>query len=259
MNESQWDDARKSRNKHTKWIFLIVLCVLTVLVIIICNNEDQLSDNSVISANTESEDSSIFFFNPDDSLEIEKRSNSGSAVNPEDKVNLPYNETKKIIRETQNDTLHKSKVKSEENSVGIKDSADKKTESAKVKEKAVSGMEKKIVLQYEKKSSRTINNSEQEYSVKLPAIRYKVIDRKDIIISLALELFYKDSVFERELLLRRGVLNAVALNLLQHKELASFNKEAAAREIEKKMNELFEQKALSRVIIREFNIEKVTE
>jgi hypothetical protein len=258
MNQTQWENARKSRKKHIQWIALAVLCILALFLIIICNNKDQFEGNDSNSGNVDSSEYTSFFFNPEDSTGIEKKSDDNLVVISENQTVLSKDNLKKDFKKTEENKEHEVKTQPGKKTGSISDSVPPKKDSAKAQNKTSSEAGKKVDLKNEKKNEILSNNSSREYSIKLPEIHYNVIDRKDIIISMALELFYRDSVFKREILLRRDALNVIALNLLQHKELASINKEEMSRELEIKMNELFEHDALSRVIIREFNIEKVT-
>jgi flagellar basal body-associated protein FliL len=258
MNENYWEQAKKAHRKRLLFIVVAGIFVLIPSGIIICNNGDLLNGPDESTQESAIADSEMVVFGID-STETEHlisntdtlpESGGGAGVLKKNMASNPLIEKK--IR-SENKTLAKEHTSDKSNDHASKN--DNKGSSSAQLEK------RKPVTDFQKneKVEKKLNNidSSQQYSILLPIIQSSVIDRKDIIISLALELFYRDSTDNREILLKRDALKVVVIKLIQMKELNSIKKETLSEELKNEMNLIFERKTLFKVTIREFHIEKV--
>jgi hypothetical protein len=257
MNENYWEQAKKAHSKRLVWITFVIVSLTIVFLIIFFNNKDILSEKTDIKKNTSigsdsglvdfsTPDSDIdhFFGSPDTSSilnqisENEEKGISDTAENSKKVVSVvqqpevkPVNSVAKIEKIPENPPKKTNKLAS----TGVIS----KTDSLKINE--MSG------------NIKTTNG----YSILLPNVESMVSDRKDIIIRLALELFYNDPADTRGILSKRDPLRVVARKVIQRKELNSIRKESLSDEFENEMNTIFDKKTLQKVIVREFHIEKV--
>ncbi len=254
MSETHWENAKKSHKKHLQLLLFTGLPIIIITGIIICNNNDLLSGKrNETNNNAVIQDSELVFFPPADS--------------EEDKF-LDSSDNSKKLKGTQSiDTKSESLL-------------NKRVESAKKEDKTLNQIYQKNELNEIKKTSKTsveINTktaadssekakidkklynieTSQQYSFLLFDVKSKVIDRKDIIISLALELFYDDTSDKYEILIRRDALKVIAKKVIRTKELNSIKKDMLSDELKNEMNSIFDRKTLNNVKIREFQIEKV--
>jgi hypothetical protein len=274
MNQTSWERVQQSHKQHVKVISISVMAVAAVAAIIILNNSDLFSGNS---ENTNSADSASFSFNESElPAEIEGLESDDPENNDQPLEN--QKDTAKTVQKnhSQKDTLVDSH--SDDSPVEVRDldrqQVVKKTQTVKtVESNLVSGEQspdervpkQRVVSKAVsddssgKKSADQSKNTPKEQVFLLSNVQSRVIDRKDLIISLALELFYTDSITGSDLLINRDALRVVALKVLQDKPLGSLKKEPLAEEFKNAMNGIFERKALIKVRIREFHIEKVSE
>jgi hypothetical protein len=256
-----------------KVIVVSVIAVAAVAAIIILNNNDLISGNS---ENADTADSASFSFNESELLtQIEGTESDDTGDD--------------LSVENQNDTAQKvQKSHSQKDTQAHSNSDDIPIESKDIhgqladsKVQAVKTVESKLVSEElspderipkpeefpnsvfddsgSKKSADQPKNPLKEQAFLLTNVQSRIIDRKDLIISLALELFYTDSIAGSDLRINRDALRVVARKVLQDKPLASLKKELLAEEFKNEMNGIFERKALTKVRIREFHIEKVSE
>jgi hypothetical protein len=259
MNETYWEQAKKAHKKRLLVIVIVALFVLITSGIIISNNRDIIKSPNETTQESAAVDSSLFVFGMEDSAETENLIDN-TDTSPAMSI-ATHNAKKSVALETSIDTVvgpATMTIASEKNINKIKDPVAKKGNNS---ISYAQSEERKPVIKDEnnEKIDKKLNNidSLRQYSILLPIIRSGVIDRKDIIISLALELFYSDSTDNRELLLKGDALKVVAIKLIQLKELNSIQKDALSEELKNEMNLIFDRKTLLKVIIREFHIEKV--
>lgn len=274
MSQTSWENVKRSHKQHVKVISVSVIAVAAIAAIIIWNNNDLFSGNS---ENADSADSAFFSFNDSElPAVIEGMESDTTAYNDQSDEN--QNDTVPGVQKThsQKDTLDYSH--SDDSPVEIKDPDRqhevKKTQAVEtVVSKLVSGEQSpderipkmnvvsKAVSDdsISKKPADQTKISQKEQVFLLTNVQSRVIDRKDLIISLALELFYTDSITGSDLRINRDALRVVALKVLQDKPLGSLKKEPLAEAFKNEMNGIFERKALIKVRIREFHIEKVSE
>lgn len=274
MNQASWEKVQKSRTRHAKVITISVIAVAAVAAVIILNNNDLISGKS---ENTNTSDNTPFSFDEselsvmiDSTVSDDTGSDSQSTENQKDtsdKIQKNLSQEKMSAHSHADDNL----IESNDNH---KEPADKKaTMLSPVESKSVSGLQttdERIPKQFDaqntasvassdKKSADQAKNPLKEQVFLLTNVQSRVIDRKDLIISLALELFYTDSVDRSDLHINRDALRVIALNVLQDKPLASLKKEQLAEDFKTEMNGIFERKTLIKVRIREFHIKKVSE
>jgi hypothetical protein len=259
MNETYWEQAKKA---HKKRLLVIVVAGLFVLItsgIIISNNRDILKTPNETTQEADAVDSSLLVFGMEDSAEMENQIDNAD-TSPAMSI-AAHNVKKGVALKPSIDTVVGSAIMP----IPSKKNVDKiKGPVAKNDNNSISHAQSEEIKPVIKnanneKIDKKLNNidSLQQYSILLPIIRSSVIDRKDIIISLALELFYRDSTDNSELLLKRDALKVVAIKLIQLKELNSIKKDILSEELKNEMNLIFDRKTLFKVIIREFHIEKV--
>lgn len=258
MNETYWEQAKKAHKKRLLLIVVVGLFVLITSGIIISNNGDLLNGRNETTQESAVVDSALFVFGMTDSAETEKFIDN--ADSPATSVST-HTAKKGVDLQSSIDTVPGPAIKA----ITVKNTKDKIKEPA-AKNDNNSSIHaqldgRKPVIEHPKSEmiDKKLNNidSLQQYSILLPVIQSSVIDRKDIIISLALELFYRDSTDSHELLLKRDALKVVAIKLIQMKELNSIKKENLSEELKNEMNLIFDRKTLLKVTIREFHIEKV--
>jgi hypothetical protein len=258
MNETYWEQAKRAHKKRLLLAIFVGSSVLIASAIIICNNEDLLSGRKDLPQESSVADSSLVFFGMPESTETEnlinitdatlkpgvdahslKKNSTDFSLESGSKLEEKVNEEKKNIEK-----IAPAIVKNDNNEPG----------------RAQYGKAKTITeLQYSKEIDKETKNidSSQQYSILLPNIKISVINRKDIIILMALELFYRDSTDNSEILIKRDALRIVAIKLVQMKELNAIKKESLSEELKKEMNLIFDRNPLVKVTIREFHIEKV--
>ena len=254
MNETHWENAKKSHRKLLQFILFTGLPIFILAGIIICNNNDLFSGKkNAKEKNVIVSDSEIVFFPPADSEEDKfLDSSSVSSVKPQnvqsiglksEHINKKQLETEKKEKIIQNQIYQKGELN--EIKGVIKSQIDDRKSNTDSSEKA--------------KIDKKLHNIEtsQQYSFLLSNVQSRVIDRKDIFISLALELFYDDTSDNREILIRRDALKVVVKKVIQTKELNSIKKDMLSEELKNEMNSIFDRKTLINVRIREFHIEKV--
>ena len=258
MNETYWELEKRAHRKRLLITVLVGFLVLITFGIIICNNSDLLTDRDESTQEFAAADSSSLVFGMADSTEMENFNNADSSpelsvdthsLKKDKNADLPVN--RKVISEIKPQVVSTTTEKI--NASALKNDNMVARSSQLVKENLITDIPK------DKKSDKKLNNidSSQQYSILLPSIRSSVIDRKDIIISLALELFYRDSTDNGEILIKRDALKIVAIKTIQMKELNSIKKESLSDELKNEMNLIFDRKTLFKVTIREFHIEKV--
>lgn len=261
MNQNTWEQAQQKKSKQIRFTLLTLLPLLIISGIIIFNNKDVLvstrSENQLIV----SSDSTAIIFAPDSLIEDKYLDTPADSQVEIDtfKILSPdgfskttdndFNEEIAIIGKkepekpagTNKDTLQQRR------SIDRADNLPLKTESLKEEESSV--IPKKI---------KKINNidSSRQYSILLTGVDSRVRNRKDIFIRLALELFYKDSESTRDILIKREDLKIVAKKIVQSSDLNAIKKESLASELVFEMNNIFDRKTITKVIIREFQIEK---
>jgi hypothetical protein len=254
-----------------KVISISVIAVVAVAAIIILNNNDLFSGNS---ENTDAADSMSFSLNESElPAAIEGIETEDSAFDGQSDIHQ-----KDTVSGVQKNHSQKDSLTSNDSPVEVKDTDKqqivKKTQHVQmVESKLVSGEQlpdERIPKQNKvpktvsddsisKKSADQSKKTQKEQVFLLTNVQSRVIDRKDLIISLALELFYTDSITGSDLSINRDALRIVALKVLQDKPLGSLKKEPLAEAFKNEMNGIFERKALIKVRIREFHIEKVSE
>jgi hypothetical protein len=259
MNENQWEQVKKNHSKRVLLILLLLISIAIVFSTIFFNNKDILSNNASIKKNSSfNADSGLVDFSTPDSdidhffgsADTSKKLNHIYSYEKNSKSDSSTDGNKKtatlIQKKNHNDTANVRKY-SEKTDLGILETSTQVAKNSTVL-KADSG-----------KVSQKFDNIESSnwYSFVLPNVESTVSDRKDIIIRLALELFYNDSTETREILLKRDALRVVARKVIQRKELNSIRKEILSNEFENEMNMIFDKKTLQKVIVREFHIEKV--
>ncbi len=274
MNQTSWENVQKSRTHHTKVITISVIAVAAVAAIIILNNNDLISGKS---ENANTPDSTLFSFDESEltvTMEGTESDDTGSdgqsTENQKDtSAKIQKNQPQKKI--TSHSQVDDNLIESNDNH---KEQANNKASMlSPVDSKLVSGEQtpdERIPKQFDalntasvassdKKSPDQTKNPLKEQVFLLTNVQSRVIDRKDLIISLALELFYTDSIAGSDLRINRDALRVVALKVLQDKPLASLKKEQLAEDFKTEMNGIFERKTLIKVRIREFHIKKVSE
>jgi len=262
MNQTEWECAQRKDKKHAKTATIVVVSLLIIASVIVLNNEDLFSGRSNSSKNSNPVDSVSFTFSTDESSYVENLSGQESETTEvRDTVSKPIPKPKAISVQSatvQPETTKSSLQKIPSTNNGQDQKSVKKTDkSAPEKVALVEKTGTQTDLKTGPDTGKLSNKPAIEQYILLADIKTTVIDRKDIIIYLALELFYSDSIAEQEILIKRDALKVIALKVIQRKELAAIRKDAIARELENEMNVLFERKTLSKVRIREFQIEKV--
>lgn len=253
MSETHWEDAKKSHQKHLKFIFLTGLPILIITCIIICNNNELFSGKkNEDNKNVLSQDSELIFFPPADS-EWDKFQDSDISKNVVGTQSI----------DTKSESILKKKVESAKKDEKKLNEIYQKNESNEIKKPVkapVNINSKPAAVSSEKvKIDKKLYNidTSQQYSFLLSDVQSRIIDRKDIIISLALELFYNDASDKHEILIRRDALKVIVKKVIQAKELNSIKKDQLSDELKNEMNSIFDRKTLNNVKIREFQIEKV--
>ncbi len=250
MTETRWEDAKKSHKNNNKLIISTLLPIFVITTIVIINNSDIFSGKK-----NETVKETI----PSDSLLL------CSSIDSEETYFSEHNENLEKDQEISVNTINSKDSARKEESKGKNDSrlnVSKGHEEKKEKKEFEKISEEKVTtsdtLGHVKDKIMHNNISSQQYSILLPGVQSKVIDRKDIIISLALELFYNDTSETREVLIRRDVLKVIAQKVIQNKEFSMIKKELLSEELKNEMNLIFDRKTLVKVNIREFQIEKAT-
>jgi hypothetical protein len=274
MNQTSWENVRKSHKQHVKVITISVIAVAAVAAIIILNNHDLISGNA---ENANSVDSASFsFIESEVPTQIEGFESDTPGYENQSSENHQDTAPKVQKNQSKKDTPVYSH--SDDKPIESRELNSLPTEKKIEKVKPVATTlasgdlqpDERIPRQNEslnpvsdytsgKKSAAQSKNPLKEQVFLLTNVQSRVIDRKDLIISLALELFYTDSITGSDLRINRDALRVVALKVLQDKPLASLKKELLAEEFKNEMNGMFERKALIKVRIREFHIEKVSE
>lgn len=274
MKQASWEKVQKSRTRHTKGIAISVIAAAAVAAVIIFNNNDLIFG---ISENTNTHNSKSFSFDESE-LSLMMDSTVSDDTGSDGQSTENQKDTSDKIQKNQSQEKMSAHSHAEDNLVESNDVhkylADKKTAMhSPVESRPVSGQQtpdERIpkrpdplnapsVASIDKKSADQIKNPLKEQVFLLTNVQSRVIDRKDLIISLALELFYTDSMDRSDLYINRDALRVVALKVLQDKPLASLKKEQLAEDFKTEMNGIFERKTLIKVRIREFHIKKVSE
>ena len=245
--ESAWEQSRKLQKKKIFKRIILVLPILSITGILIVNNRDLITgEKTVIESNRVSDDST-----PNTALS-ESRENQLS---------------ESVVREVRKDTVKKKApevaakaVKVENRPVVTKKKEKKSSGAVQATEKT---MPKSVPLSkpdslQQKQTSKSDKTESREFSIELPSFPCSIENRKDIVISLSLELFYTNSSFRDEILFRRNEIKVMVLRVMQNKVLPEMKIMVLEKDLLKDVNSIFDQPTISRLKIRNIQIEKVS-
>lgn len=106
-------------------------------------------------------------------------------------------------------------------------------------------------------SSVKKTNSSERYSIEITEIPCQIESRKDLAITLSLELFFEDASDQLQLLIRREDLKVMVMLAVRKNELSEMKKELLESQLLKSTNSIFERPVITAVAVRSINVEKV--
>lgn len=250
MTETRWEDAKKSHKNNNKLIISFLLPLFFITAVIIINNNDVFSGKKNETVKETIPSDSLLLCS---SIESEETYHSEQNENVEKDQGVLANTTNSKDKACKDDSTKKNN-----SGLNVDKEQGKKKEKKEFEMVSEEKMRTSDTLEHVKYNKKNNNISSQQYSILLPGVQSKVNDRKDIIISLALELFYNDTSETHEILIRRDVLKVIAQKVIQNKDFSMIKKELLSEELINEMNLIFDRKTLVKVNIREFQIEKAT-
>ena len=246
--ESAWEQSRKVQKKKIIVRFFLILSFLFILGILIMNNRDLISGKRAVNEPGHGSESTTLsrVLSEDRGTPIYGQDFNGVK---EDTVRKKISE--KIIKTPENVKKTDSGNKNEKMGKKASESRIKKNQT-----KTVPVMEQNSLP--EKQTVPSVKTESDEFSVELPPFPCSIENRKDIVISLSLELFYKDSSFRDAILFRRNELKVMVMRVIRKKVLPEMKINVLEKELLKEVNSVFDRQTISKVKIRNIKIEKVS-
>lgn len=246
--ESEWERSQNLHKKNIITRFFLILPIALVIGILIVNNRDLISGGQTVD---ESDFTSDSILGDPDQIEENEMHPYSHDINKE-----KTDATRKLIAENAEKTAAPEK----------KSDTDAKT--VETKNNVTSAGQRKILKKkpalinhdsFSEKPAASLNKTEfNEPSVELPPFQCSIENRKDIVISLSLELFYKDSTFRSAILFRRNEIKVMIMRVIRKKVLSEMKITVLEKELMKDINSIFDRPTVSQLKIRNIQIEKVS-
>jgi hypothetical protein len=236
--ESSWELSRKHQRKKIVGFILIALPVIALIVVLVINNRELITGEA----------------HRENPVGI-----SGNSITPAGGSSVEDTETIDTGNPTKQDTLRKNKKKTGTNSSNRKTDVRPHLNDIQPKEEGDTYI-KTIPERVTPKPRETPRNKGiREYSLTMPPFPCSIENRKDIVISLSLELFYKDSTFRSALLFHRNEIKVMVMRTVKSKVLAEMKIDVLEKELPEEINSVLKAQPVTGVKIHTIQIEKVSE
>jgi hypothetical protein len=230
-SDTSWEAAVQKRRKRMQSIFFFFIPLAIIIAIILNNNRD--------------------LFESGQSQVVKKNNFSTAQESPVVKVSEPANSKKVEIRDS-------VKLKP-----GVPEPRLTQTKKAVLPAKTVSDSEtvktskcKSVVSKKENIPAVQPVKLSSVSTVSLQGIDCKVNDRKDLRITLDLDVQFGNELMRKEILIKRDDLKVLVIKTLSKKSLSGVNKEQLRGELIDAMNGIFDHRTITGVVIKNLQIEK---
>ena len=222
MTESSWEAKRRSDRKIRITLLLIIAPLILLGTVLFINNREMIGGEKTLSSPGREFDTST------GNTPVEQRYAADSTDSVVPAVSDEYN-SKKIL------PLDSVKEEKKESITNV--------ESRPVQKKHIPPLSKKTSVQ-------------ENFSELLPPFSYKIENRKDIVISLTLELFFNDPDTRMAIRLRRDDIKVMVSRVLWHCEIESIRNNDLERQLLNEVNSIFDVGEISNVAIKKIQVEK---
>lgn len=243
MTESSWESSRKAQKQR-----LVAGCIIALPLVIICvifylNNRDYFSSDTGSTPVPPKYIGDSFVQN----ITIEtspqrvpptKATVKQTMVKPENH-HEPITGKKRRTDTVSRNNMHQTITSGAE----VHGVSDQKTPSKKVANL--------------KESSQRELIAAERYSIEITKIPCRIESRKDLAITLSLELFFIDASDRLRLLIRREDLKVMVMLAVRKNELSEMKKDLLESQLLKSTNSIFDRSVITAVAVRSINVEKV--
>jgi len=230
-SDTSWEAAVQKRRKRMQSIFFFFIPLAIIIAIILNNNRDLLENGQ--------------------SQVVKKNNFSTTQESPVVKVSEPVNSRKVEIRDSlklKPGAPEPGLTKTKEAVLPVKKVTDLQTVKTSKGKSVVSKKESISAVQPVKLSSAL--------TVSLQGIDCKVSDRKDLRITLDLDVQFSNEQMRKEILIKRDDLKVLVIKAMSKKSLSGINKEQLRGELIDAMNGIFDHRTITGVVIKNLQIEK---
>jgi len=240
MTESSWEASRSAQRKRSHLIILVSLPVVLLVTILFINNRDLLLaphgkpvQNEPVDSPPKNEESHP---SDHDTIPVQHKTVTAPTVDT-----MPDSGT--VLRQ-------RAIAKRSEPDTTVRKKADEQPHQTMVKNADIPAQKKKSV------GSQLPDMPHHPFSEMLPPIKCSLNNRKDIVISLSLELFFNDEDDRAVLRLYREDLKVMIMKSVLSAELPDMKIHVLEKHLLKNINSIFDHEIIIALKIRNIQIEK---
>jgi len=247
MNESSWEATRKAQRKKLYLLLVILFPILSLATIIVVNNRDQIAGNKQIHEQPHVVIPPKTVPTPDSLPKSQHDSLSKGASVPtatEKHTATVLKKTPQMVPPTPK-VLKTAPLSVEPAFQKAKTVHEKMADTSKSIEKSSS-----IPHETPKNPARSL------LSERLPPIKCSLRSRKDIVISLSLELFFRDEDHRTAIRLSRDEIKVMVMKSVLDKELSEMKIQALEKLLLQNVNSIFDHDNIKELKIKNIQVEK---
>lgn len=240
MSESSWEETRKAQQKKIHRLVIVFIPLLLLVTVVIINNSDQITRDNQSQQHIQKEVTTNklqIISDPPKKKEREKETvpqPPEMTTTPAAEKSIPLPQKEKIVQ--------------------------KKPEIEQIPEKVRVKMAENVPKTVDKTSSFSrsapVQRVHSVLSEVLPPINCSLLNRKDIVISLSLELFFMDEDHRAAIRISREEIKVMVMKSVFDKELSQIKIATLEKLLLQNVNSIFDHDYIKDLKIKNIQVEK---